>query len=154
MDDRYKPDGYNAVSPYLLVKDVRTVLDFLVHAFGATELRRQVDADGAIRHAEVRIGDSVLMVGFRPWAELPVSSVHVYVEDVDKVYARALDRGAASLAEPRDLPYGDRSAGVRDEQGNYWWIGTRLQDCPMPAEADCTRDVHIKGPDCYDEFLS
>ena len=126
MDAGYKPDGYNAVSPYLLVKDVRAVLDFLSHAFGATELRRQVDAEGAIRHAEVRIGDSVLMVGFRPWAELPVSSVHVYVEDVDKVYARALDRGAASLTAPRDLPYGDRSAGVRDEQGNYWWIGTRL----------------------------
>lgn len=126
MGDRYKPDGYNAVSPYLLVKDVRAVLDFLAHAFGATELRREVDAAGAIRHAAVRIGDSVLMVGFRPWTELPVSSVHVYVEDVDNVYARALDRGAVSLAEPRDLPYGDRSAGVRDEQGNYWWIGTRL----------------------------
>ena len=126
MDAGYKPDGYNAVSPYLLVKDVRAVLDFLSHAFGAAELRRQVDADGAIRHAEVRIGDSVLMVGFRAWEELPMSSVHVYVEDVDKVYARALDRGAVSLAAPRDLPYGDRSAGVRDEQGNYWWIGTRL----------------------------
>jgi PhnB protein len=126
MDAGYKPDGYNAVSPYLLVKDVRAMLDFLSHAFGATELRRQADAEGAIRHAEVRIGDSVLMVGFRPWAELPTSSVHVYVDDVDKVYARALDQGAASLAAPRDLPYGDRSAGVRDEQGNYWWIGTRL----------------------------
>lgn len=126
MNDRYKPDGYTAVSPFLLVKDVRAMLDFLSHAFGATELRRQVDAEGEIRHAEVRIGDSVLMVGFRPWAELPVSSVHVYVEDVDKVYARALDMGAVSLAEPRDLPYGDRSAGVRDGQGNYWWIGTRL----------------------------
>jgi uncharacterized glyoxalase superfamily protein PhnB len=126
MDAGYKPDGYNAVSPYLLVKDVRAMLDFLAHAFGATELRRQADAEGTIRHAEVRIGDSVLMVGFRPWAELPISSVHVYVEDVDKVYARALDHGAMSLAEPRDLPYGDRSAGVRDAQGNYWWIGTRL----------------------------
>jgi uncharacterized glyoxalase superfamily protein PhnB len=126
MNDRYKPDGYNAVSPYLLVKDVRALLDFLAHAFGATELRRQVDADGALRHAEVRIGDSVLMVGFRPWAELPIGSVHVYVEDVDKVYARALDQGATSLAAPRDLPYGDRSAGVQDAQGNYWWIGTRL----------------------------
>jgi uncharacterized glyoxalase superfamily protein PhnB len=127
MDERYKPDGYTAVSPYLLVEDVRTMLDFLSHAFGATELRRQVDAEGAIRHAEVRIGDSILMVGFRPWPELPMSSVHVYVEDVDKVYARALDRGATSLAEPRDLPYGDRSAGVRDVHGNYWWIGTRLR---------------------------
>jgi len=128
MDAGYKPDGYNAVSPYLLVKDVRAMLDFLAHAFGASELRRQADAEGTIRHAEMRIGDSVLMVGFRPWAELPISSVHVYVEDVDKVYARALDRGAMSLAEPRDLPYRDRSAGVRDAQGNYWWIGTRLND--------------------------
>jgi uncharacterized glyoxalase superfamily protein PhnB len=128
MDERYKPDGYNAVSPYLLVRDVGAMLDFLTHAFGATELRRQADTEGAIRHAEVRIGDSVLMVGFRPWDELPISSVHVYVEDVDNVYARALDRGAVSLAAPRDLPYGDRSAGVRDAQGNYWWIGTRLND--------------------------
>ena len=125
MDDGYKPDGYNAVSPYLLVKDVRALIDFLSHAFGATELRRQLDADGAIRHAEVRIDDSVLMMGFRPDAEL-VASVHVYVEDVDRVYARALDQGATSLSEPRDQPYGDRTAGVQDVQGNYWWIGTRL----------------------------
>jgi uncharacterized glyoxalase superfamily protein PhnB len=125
MDDGYKPDGYNAVSPYLLVKDVRAMIEFLSHAFGATELRRQLDADGAIRHAEVRIDDSVLMMGFRPDAEL-VASVHVYVEDVDRVYARALDQGATSLSEPRDQPYGDRTAGVQDAQGNYWWIGTRL----------------------------
>jgi uncharacterized glyoxalase superfamily protein PhnB len=125
MDAGYKPDGYNAVSPYLLVKDVRAMLDFLSHAFGATELRRQVDADGAIRHAEVRIDDSILMMGFRPGAEL-IASVHVYVEDVDRVYARALDEGATSLSEPRDQPYGDRTAGVQDVQGNYWWIGTRL----------------------------
>ena len=128
MDELYKPDGYNAVSPYLLVRDVRAMLDFLTDVFGAVELRRQADADGTIRHAEVRIGDSVVMVGVRPWAELPISSVHVYVADVDRAYARALDHGAASLAEPRDLPYGDRSAGVRDTQGNYWWIGTRLSD--------------------------
>jgi uncharacterized glyoxalase superfamily protein PhnB len=125
MDERYKPDGYNAVSPYLLVKDVRAMLDFLVHAFGATELRRQADAGGAIRHAEVRIGDSVVMMGCRPGAEL-IASVHVYVEDVDRIYARALEHGATSLSEPRDQPYGDRTAGVPDAQGNYWWIGTRL----------------------------
>jgi uncharacterized glyoxalase superfamily protein PhnB len=126
MDDGYKPDGYNAVSPYLLVEDVRATIDFLSHAFGATELRRQLDADGAIRHAEVRIDDSVLMMGSRPGAEL-IASVHVYVEDVDRVYARALDQGATSLSEPRDQPYGDRTAGVQDVQGNYWWIGTRLR---------------------------
>jgi uncharacterized glyoxalase superfamily protein PhnB len=125
MNERYKPDGYNAVSPYLLVKDVRAMLDFLVHAFGATELRRQADAGGGIRHAEVRIGDSVIMMGSRPGAEL-IASVHVYVGDVDRVYARALDHGATSVSEPRDQPYGDRSAGVQDAQGNYWWIGTRL----------------------------
>jgi uncharacterized glyoxalase superfamily protein PhnB len=118
MDGGYKPDGYNAVSPYLLVKDVRAMLDFLMHAFGATELRRQPDADGGIRHAEVRIGDSVVMMGCRPGAEL-IASVHVYVEDVDRVYARALDHGATSLSEPRDQPYGDRTAGVQDAQGNY-----------------------------------
>jgi uncharacterized glyoxalase superfamily protein PhnB len=101
------------------------MLDFLVHAFGATELRRQADAGGAIRHAEVRIGDSVVMMGCRPGADL-IASVHVYVEDVDRVYARALDHGATSLSEPRDQPYGDRTAGVQDAQGNYWWIGTRL----------------------------
>jgi PhnB protein len=125
MDDAYKPDGYNAVSPYLLVNDVRAMLDFLVHAFGATELRRQADAEGGIRHAEVRIGDSVVMMGCRPGADL-IASVHVYVADVDRVYARALDLGATSLSEPRDQPYGDRTAGVQDVQGNYWWIGTRL----------------------------
>lgn len=124
MEKPFKPSNYNSVSPYLLVRDVPDALAFICGAFDAEEIRRMTDAEGSILHAEVRIDDSVLMVGFRPWPQLPVASTHVYLPNVDLAYARALELGATSLSPPRDLPYGDRSAGVQDVQGNYWWLGT------------------------------
>lgn len=125
MPTGFTPPGRSTVSPYLLVPSVSEALGFLVEVFAALELHRVAGEAGTIRHAEVRIGDSVLMLGERPGAAMP-ASVHVYVPDVDATYAKALAAGAASLSAPRDLPYGDRSAGVRDPQGNLWWIGTHL----------------------------
>ena len=124
MTSAFKPDGHNAVSPFLLVADVPGMLDFLAAAFGAIELFRIKAPDGSIKHAEARIDDSVIMMGER--ATGAACSTHVYVPDVDDTYRRALDAGAAGVAEPRDLPYGDRSAGFRDPQGNLWWVGTHL----------------------------
>ncbi|MPY90762.1 MAG: VOC family protein [Luteitalea sp.] len=123
------PEGYPQVSPYLIVPDVPRLIDFLTQAFGATEIQRHEDSAGAVAHAEVRIGDSVIMMGGTTdqWPPFP-GAVYVYVEDVDAAYRRALETGATSLNEPADQFYGDRCAGVKDTNGNMWFIGTRIED--------------------------
>ena len=129
----HKPPHHNAVSPYLLASDVPRLLAFLTATFGAEELMRLAGPDGSVRHAEVRIDDSIVMLGERPRGDQPVvCSVHVYVLDVDGAYRAALAAGGSSVSEPRDQPYGDRSGGVRDPEGNLWWIGTYLGSRPTP----------------------
>jgi len=131
MRNRIKPipDGYHTVTPYLTVRSVPELLEFVKRAFGAHEIHRMVAADGRIMHAEVRLGDSVVMMGEagNEWKAMP-GTIHLYVYDTDAVYQRALQAGGASLREPADQFYGDRSAGVRDPVGNHWWIATHKED--------------------------
>ena len=123
----HKPSNHNAVSPYLLVKDVKALIDFLCSTFSATELSRKAAPDGSIKHAEIQIDDSVVMMGERPDGGVSVvCSTHVYVPDVDECYSKALAAGGSGISEPKDQPYGDRTAGVKDPEGNIWWIGTHL----------------------------
>ena len=87
------------------------------------------DPNGKVVHAEVKIGDSIVMMGeanndFKP---MP-GKIHLYIDGVDAVYKRALDAGAISLREPTDQFYGDRMAGVKDKSGNEWWISTHVED--------------------------
>jgi PhnB protein len=119
------PVGYHTVTPYLIVEDVEGLIDFLKKTFDAEEVMRSSHPEGGIRHAEVRVGDSVVMMGgaSEAWKAMP-AALYVYVEDVDASYRRALDAGGASLGEPDDKEYGDRNAGVRDPSGNCWWIST------------------------------
>ena len=128
------PDGYHTVTPYLTVQGVPKLIDFLKQAFEAQELERMTQPDGTIGHAEVRIGDSVVMMGEArdEWKPMP-SGIYLYVNDTDAVYKRALQAGATSIMEPADQFYGDRSAGVKDSSGNHWWIATHKEDVP-PAE--------------------
>jgi len=128
------PDGYHAVTPYLTVQGVPKLIDFLKQAFEAQEIERMTQPDGTIGHAEVRIGDSVVMMGEArdEWKPMP-SGIYLYVNDTDAVYKRALQAGATSIMEPADQFYGDRSAGVKDSSGNHWWIATHKEDVP-PAE--------------------
>jgi PhnB protein len=124
------PAGYHTVTPYLTVADARQVIDFLKHAFGAqTAEALAQDSDGRIRHAELKIGDSMVMIGEASdqWKPRP-ANFYLYVPDCDVVYKRALGAGAKSLMEPADQFYGDRNAGVEDPAGNFWWIATRLED--------------------------
>ena len=125
------PDGYHSVAPYLMVQGVPGLIDFLREAFGADETLRMPRPDGTIRHAEVRIGDSVVMMGevSDPSQAMP-ASIHPYVEDADAAYERALRAGATSLREPTDEFYGDRLGGVKDPVGNQWWIATLREDVP------------------------
>jgi uncharacterized glyoxalase superfamily protein PhnB len=125
------PDGYHSVTPYLTIPGVAKLLDFLKQAFEAQELHRMPRPDGAIMHAEVRIGDSRLMMGEPMGNTQPMfGSLYLYVHDVDAVYKRALQAGATSTSEPADQFYGDRSAGIKDPVGNQWWIATHKEDVP------------------------
>lgn len=123
------PEGHHTVTPYLIIENAPALIEFAERAFGAVLLRRWAGPDGAIRHAEIRIGDSRIMLGEanENWPPIP-AMLHLYVEDVDAVYRRALAAGAASIMEPADMPYGDRSGGVRDVCGIQWWLATRVEE--------------------------
>jgi len=123
------PEGYHSVTPYLLVAGIPKLLDFLKQSFGAIERERIATPDGTIRHAEVKIGNSMIMMGeaTAQWKAMP-ATLYLYVPDTDATYHRAIQAGARSVREPRDEYYGDRTAGVEDPCGNQWWIGTHIED--------------------------
>ena len=127
MTTRYQPEGYTTVSPYLIVHGAAATIDFLQRVFDATELRRYPNAEGRVMHAEVRIGDSVVMVADAApqWPALP-AHVHVYVPDVDATYRRALQAGAEPVQEPVRKQDEDKRSGVKDAGGTTWWIATRV----------------------------
>ena len=122
------PDGYHTVTPYLTVERVQLLLDFVTAAFGAEETYRMARPDGSVGHAEVRIGDSIVMMGEArdDWRPRP-GALYLYVSDVDATYRRALEAGGRPLREPVTHPYGDRSGGVEDPLGNQWWIASRIE---------------------------
>ena len=125
------PEGYHSVTPHLINENASRLIEFLKEAFGAQELNRLSGPDGRVLHAEIQIGDSMLMIGEATgeWKAMP-ASLALYVDNADATYQRALDAGAVSLREPADQFYGDRSAGVRDLAGNHWWIATHIEDVP------------------------
>ena len=127
------PDGYHTITPYLIVANVEGLIEFVEEAFDGSlrggEAAR--DSSGRIMHAEMQIGDSVVMMSEATDDSTPMTAMlHLYVEDVDAVYQRALAAGGTSLREPTDEFYGDRSAGVADDFGNQWWIATLVEDVP------------------------
>jgi PhnB protein len=124
-----KPSGYSTVSPYLIAAGAQAVIDFLKQAFGAEELRRYDLPDGSIMHAEIRIGDTVVMLGDagENWPAVP-AHLHVYVDDVDATYRRALEAGGLAVQPPeRKRQDPDRRGGVKDPAGNTWWIATQVE---------------------------
>lgn len=127
MSASWKPEGYSSVSPYLIVPGAGRAIEFLRDAFGAEPLRRYDTPDGSIMHAEVRIDDTVVMLGEAgdDWPAVP-SHIHLYVDDVDTAYRRALDAGGESVQEPtRREGDPDRRGGVKGPGGNTWWIATQ-----------------------------
>lgn len=123
------PEGHHSVTPYLTIEGVPRLLEFVKAAFDAKETERVTGPDGRIAHAQVRIGDSVVMMGEArgDWKPMP-STIYLYVSNADATYNRALEAGAASLMEPANQFYGDRHGGVRDPVGNVWWIATHIED--------------------------
>ena len=125
---KFKPENYSTVSPYLIVSDAAGTIKFLEEVFGAAVLRRFPDAEGRLMHAEVRVGDTVVMLADSApqWPPVP-SYVHVYVADVDATYSRALHAGASSVQEPVKKEDEDKRGGVKDVGGTTWWIATRVE---------------------------
>ena len=130
------PEGYSTLMPYLAVDDASAAIDFYQRAFGAKERGRQAAGD-SIMHAELEIGDSVIMLSdpfpqasTKTPKELGGTSVNImtYVEDTDAVYKQAIDAGASSLLEPDDMFWGDRFSSVQDPFGHSWTIATHIED--------------------------
>jgi PhnB protein len=130
------PKGYRTVTPYLVAQDGPALVEFAKLAFAAVENFRGIGGAGGL-HAEIRIGDSMLMMGGgipgREFRSTPnTTALHVYVEDTDAVYQKALAAGATSISGPADQEYGERSAGIKDPAGNYWYIATHKGPSYVP----------------------
>jgi uncharacterized glyoxalase superfamily protein PhnB len=129
MAVKFIPEGFHTVTPYLTVDDPAVEVDFLQRAFDGKVTFQMKDDKGNIGHAEVKVGDSMLMLGPArdEWHPKP-TNFYVYVPDCDAVYKKAIAAGGKSLHEPANQFYGDRHGGVEDPQGNVWWIATHIED--------------------------
>lgn len=131
------PDGYHAVTPYLMINEAAKAIDFYKKVFGAQELMRIPGPGGKVMHAELKIGDSIIMLadehpeldarGPQAYGGTPVSLM-LYVADVDDVFKRALLAGAKEVRPLKDQFYGDRSGGISDPFGHQWTLSTHVED--------------------------
>jgi PhnB protein len=147
----YIPEGYHSVTPYLCVSDAARAIEFYKEAFGATEVMRMEAPGGKIGHAEVRIGDSVVMLADE-FPELSFSSPQtvggasahfmIYDEDVDARVERAVAAGAKLTRPVKDQFYGDRAGGVEDPFGHHWHIATHIEDL-SPEEVKRRMDAEM-----------
>ena len=123
------PDGYPRLSPYLIVDAPDATIAFMTDVLGGRLVRRTTTPEGAVMHAEVQVADGLVMVGGAnpQWPAVP-AALHVYVDDVDATYGRAVEAGAVTVTTPTTQPYGDRSAYVRDPAGVTWFLSTHVED--------------------------
>ncbi|MDP9013040.1 MAG: VOC family protein [Pseudomonadota bacterium] len=147
------PDGYHSVTPYLIINGAADAIDFYKRAFGATELMRMPRPDGKIGHAEIRIGDSAIMLadeypemGYRSPQSLGGAGVSlmVYVEGVDEVFKRAVASGAKEQQAVKDQFYGDRLGTLQDPFGHTWMLATHIEDVP-PDEMRRRAEKFMQG---------
>ncbi|MGH7163711.1 MAG: VOC family protein [Planctomycetota bacterium] len=138
------PDGYHTATPYLIVKGAARAIDFYKQAFGAEEIMKIGGPGGTVAHAEIKIGDSRIMLsdehpemgykGPQAYGGSP-ASLHLYVENVDRAFPRAIAAGAKEKTAVQDWFYGDRSGTVTDPFGHVWTLSTHKEDVP-PAEIE------------------
>jgi PhnB protein len=124
---------YPGISPYLLCADVEAEIDFLARAFGFREVLRATSPDGVVRHAELRLGDRSVMLGpggSAPEDGIPRILVHMYVDDVDALFRRAVVAGARPMNEPEDKREGDRRGDAVDPEGHWWSLSEHVRDVP------------------------
>ncbi len=130
MNDHYKPEGYNSLSPYIIVNGAQKLIDLLKKLFDATEMRHYDTPDGAIMHAELKIDDSILMIADATDQYPPNQSlIHIYVPDVDKVFNKAVDLGFESVDPPKQKEGDpDRRGSFKNLSGNIWSVATQLDN--------------------------
>lgn len=128
-------DGFHTVTPYLFAENANRVIEFTVSAFDAVLVMRKDRPDGGLVHAELRIGNSMVMTGdsSEKFGPMP-ASIYLYVTDCDAVYRRALEHGSVTVFDIMDLPSGERYGGVKDPCGNIWWITTHIKDVSAEEE--------------------
>ena len=147
------PQGYTTVAPWIVTDDTGALLDFVTAVFGGEELSRVPVENGAIGHAEIRVGDTVLLAFDRSpdWPRMP-SLLRVYVDDADDTFDRARAAGAVVVTELSTAAWGDRAGRIRDPFGNIWWVMARVEDVPpeqvaerlgRPEYAEAMRDAQI-----------
>lgn len=138
------PDGYHSITPSLVVNDAGKLINFMTQAFGAQERMRMPMPDGKVAHAELTIGDSAVMVADAS-AEFPAQpgALHLYTENVDAVYDRALKAGARPQRELTNQFYGDRSATLIDPVGNQWTVSQHVEDV---SEEEMTKRMAAMPP--------
>jgi PhnB protein len=145
------PHGYHTATPYLIIGGAAEAIEFYRHVFGATELFRMPGPDDRIAHAEIKIGDSVIMLadevldmGYRSPRTLGGSSITllVYVDNVDTVFRRAVDAGALALRPVENQFYGDRSGTLEDPFGHIWTVATHVEDVPLDEMRRRARHRH------------
>jgi len=133
----FTPEGYNAITPYLMIKGAAEAIDYYKKVFGATEVMRMENKDGRIGHAELKIGDSHIMLADETPETIsrsPLStggspvSLLLYVEDVDSTVKKAVDEGAKVIKQVQDQFYGDRSGFIQDPFGHFWGVATHVED--------------------------
>ncbi len=155
ISDETARGSIQSVTVYLAVQPAVELVEFVEQAFGAEQILRTTGSAGGV-HAEVRIGDTKVMIGGGgAWSGTPTpTGLHLYVPDADQVYRRALEAGAESLYAPVDQPYGDREAGVKDLAGNHWYIATHLSGGHIPPDlGTVTPFLHPRGAPALIEFM-
>jgi PhnB protein len=134
------PDGYHTATPYLVVRGAAKAIEFYKNALGATELMRMAGPDGKVMHAELKIGDSIIMMGDedpKRGTHSPESlggspmSLYLYVDDCDRLFNQAVSAGASATTPVKDQFYGDRSGSIKDPFGHSWHIATHKEDVSM-----------------------
>jgi PhnB protein len=122
------PAGYSRVCPYLMTDNIDALLSFLKQVLDVEITERLTSADGTVRHAEVRLGDSVIMVGKEQSGYPKESMTYVFVADADATFKKAMQHGATSIMEPGDRFYGYREGGFKDPSGNQWWVAEVVEN--------------------------
>jgi PhnB protein len=154
MAVRPVPEGYHSVTPYLIIKGAAEALEFYKRALGATEVMRMPSSDGKIMHAEIKIGDSFIMLadeypekGYRGPASLGGTTVSlmVYVERVDEIFKQAIAAGAKELQPVKDQFYGDRTGTLQDPFGHVWSIATHVEDV-SPEQIEQRAKEYMQQP--------
>jgi len=147
------PKGYHSITPYLVVNDAKRAIEFYQHAFGAQEIVKMDGPNGKIMHAELKIGDSMLMLADENPASGSTSpktlrgtaaGIMLYVDNVDNVFKQAVSAGAKADQQPSDMFWGDRYGKLTDPFGHSWSVATHIEDVPPQEMAKRAKEAMAK----------